>query len=497
MNNVLTVLGEKLLRYISNPTTSSKLERSDEILPEIKSELIGLDKNQIIEILNFIFEKFKHINRYYKENKWWESANYHNAESDRVIQLNIQISIIRFFRAITNDLPESSFKDVIPNLTAYGTFTLEPVLKNEIFNFLIRLSELDALEFCKSYIIDSMDYDRHKSHIFHNYIVKLVEVTPFFQEVFDFILEIIDEVFTKINPNERTSFIQRFRGYFVTLVRRNLSLGRRLVLELVQSQGDSHRALMDAVIEAGRFPEQQTCIISSLIEFLTANDLSNELRDDILGILKSIHGDERKNDKGMILSIILEKANSLSGIEKSPLKDLFNALFQLIGDSSPQWREAVNVISTKIVFDADLAQQKTYIKRKLSDYGLENIELDYERFIRSCERDNQPSLETLRNVLQGVINFIISKIGGKIESTMKETLKHLEKDILKTTAKIPPPKPNRESDHKELLYSNDLWGLLSHYGSHPNPADDIQFSLFISTLSWIYLLLRRYEKKLK
>ncbi len=212
--------------------------------------------------------------------------------------------------------------------------------------------------------------------------------------------------------------------------------------------------------------------------------------------LKKITQEEGKADRGKILTVILKKANTLSGLDKTALEDLFASLFQILGQYSQAWREAVEITSSKFVFDVDLATQRSYVEAKLKEYGLTDVEHSYDQFMKNCDRDGEPVLETLRKIYEGVIKYLVTELKGKVGSDMFATLHLLEKErLLKTTENSPEPlnpEPHFVKHHSELNYAYNLYALLSYY-AYTGPNDELQFSLYVQTISWLYFLFKRYE----
>ena len=494
-NNNNRPLRDRVFNYVTNWQTLKKL-KNDDVSKEIFNEIVLLPIEELREMINDFFERLKNTKKYLKETAMYETLGRHDAEMDLNTQRAIQKSVIYFYRAATKFLPEGIFDEIISDLIVYSEFLIDSEIKEIIFKFLIRQNSEQALKFCIKFIQDSIDFDRHRTNIFHNHITTLAQESPLIENVLTYILKLSPYIFENIEPRHHPEIITRFRGYYYELIKRKFSIGRELVHTYIKTEGETKKAIAKAIAQTGRFPERETNVVRTLLEYLISDDLPAALQDEILALIKSIHIDPKNNDKASILNLIIEQAQSMSGLKKPPLQQILNALFQLIGEPSPQWREAVDIISTKLSYDVDFAKQKIYIQTKLREYGLDPIEVDFERFMKSCERDNQPALETLRKVYEGIARFLINKVKEQwVKNPMKQNFIHLEgKSILTATAEPSLPDTKKAGAHKEVAYSEDLWGLLSHYGSHPNPTDELKFTLFISTLSWIYLLLKRYEK---
>ncbi|TXT66238.1 MAG: hypothetical protein BAJALOKI3v1_40048 [Promethearchaeota archaeon] len=84
----------------------------------------------------------------------------------------------------------------------------------------------------------------------------------------------------------------------------------------------------------------------------------------------------------------------------------------------------------------------------------------------------------------------IIKSFGKKPKNMMKNLETLEKHkILKETPE------NKQDTHIERSSVYKTFGILSNYGSHSTPQDsDTTPNIFINTINWIHLILKRYNK---
>ena len=487
------VVATELFQLVSDPEAFQRFKTQNKAHKEVISKFSNMAQFDIREIINNLFEKFRHINRYFLGTKWAQTY-----KNEIGLQKAIRKNLLILFDKLSGHLPDNAFTNIIDDLSVFGDMYNDPAMTDLIFEFFAKLKEQKAFKFCKTHILSSIDYDRHKTHIFHNKLNRLTELTPFLDETFDFILSLMPKIFENLPNSELNNFMNHFRGYFYNLIRRDPSMAARLFPVLVQTDGYPHLAIFQTIIRAGSLPEAETNIFACLIDLLTSNETSYHSKYSALQIIKKLSQEEGKADRGKIISIILKKAKDLSGLEKEALDELFASLFQILGHSSQQWREAVDIISSKLVFDIDLAGQRTYVEGKLKEYELTVVEESYDRFMKSCERDGTPALETLRKVYEGVINYLVNKLNGKMGSDFFTKLHLLEKKgLFKTTQKISEPlnaDPHKIKHHLELHYAYNLYGLLSHYGAHLVPIDELQFSLYVQTISWLYFLFKRYER---
>jgi len=181
----------------------------------------------------------------------------------------------------------------------------------------------------------------------------------------------------------------------------------------------------------------------------------------------------------------------LSGEAKQKVKKIINDILLLPSieiintyNLPKEIESAIDIISIK-----NTHQMQLYIKKKLDDYSFNTVLLDFEETLEIFKQGGTRSpVNQLRVVYEGVVEELVKILGGT-KSNMKDNLKFLEtKKILKETT------GNRGDQNLEATYSYTLYGLLSFYGSHPNPlSPEFLTSLFFQVISWMFLILKRYE----
>jgi len=136
----------------------------------------------------------------------------------------------------------------------------------------------------------------------------------------------------------------------------------------------------------------------------------------------------------------------------------------------------------------NILQQRDYIERELQKYGFTTVLKDYKEVNELYQNNRRGPIGLLRVTYEGLIRGLVTKLDGTSNSVNSNLLYLEKKGILKeTSVNYPEPK-------LELNFSIKLYGLLSHYGSHPNEADeDIISTLFLEATIWIYFILKRFE----
>ncbi|MBA7507070.1 hypothetical protein ES706_05786 [subsurface metagenome] len=181
----------------------------------------------------------------------------------------------------------------------------------------------------------------------------------------------------------------------------------------------------------------------------------------------------------------------LSGEAKQKVKKIINDILLLPSieiintyNLPKEIESAIDIISIK-----NTHQMQLYIKKKLDDYSFNTVLLDFEETLKIFKQGGTRSpVNQLRVVYEGVVEELVKTLGGT-KSNMKDNLKFLEtKKILKETT------GNRGDQNLEATYSYNLYSLLPFYGSHPNPLSlEFLTSLFFQVISWMFLILKRYE----
>ncbi len=389
-----TSLVMELFQLVSDPYKMQKFLNNRSVQKRIISKLSNLKVDELVEVVESLFEKFQHIDQHSQDTEW--ARHY---KDDEGIQREIRKHILQLFSILLDHIPNECFNNIVPDLLAFGD---NPDFVKEIFVISGKLKNEQALEFCKAHILSlidiwrSFEFDRHKQTEFHNKLTELTEITPYFDEIFDFSLTLMPTAFENCEQNQRGTFVSHFRGYYGNLVRRNPSIAGRLVPLLDQTNGDAQQAIFQAIIRIGSIADSETNLYSHLIDLLISNNTAKSTKELVLQIIKKINQDDVKADKGKCLTIILKKAHTLRAEDTASLNELFAALFQILGEPSQQWREAVDIISSKMAVGFTPLMNRT-----IHTDDPENIDLKIERakalFVKYNATDDD-RMEAIRNL---------------------------------------------------------------------------------------------------
>lgn len=137
----------------------------------------------------------------------------------------------------------------------------------------------------------------------------------------------------------------------------------------------------------------------------------------------------------------------------------------------------------------EFVEKLTYIERKLDELGFNYTLQRFKKAIEIYRSDPKSSLGVMRDCLESLIKEILKSKGEK-DGSVKENIEKLV--VLGVLKECRYRSHNWEVDH---LYS--LYGLLSHYGSHPKEdiTEETPRFLLTSTISAMWLLLSRFIKQ--
>lgn len=140
------------------------------------------------------------------------------------------------------------------------------------------------------------------------------------------------------------------------------------------------------------------------------------------------------------------------------------------------------------IFDENLqtSEKETFIEKKLEEFEFAKTLANYKSAIKIYKTDYKGAISLLRSTFESLVDEIIESNGEPLKGNRKAKIVQLTNwEILK---KI-------ERDN-EVEHSYRIFGLLSHYGSHTEPITEEEANfLFISTLAFIWFLIKRYENR--
>ena len=199
---------------------------------------------------------------------------------------------------------------------------------------------------------------------------------------------------------------------------------------------------------------------------------------------------------------ILEEINNL--IEQSSFEPNLNELESLKETSiemcktankiiedfnNKKCREQQEALEIKII--NILKGQLKEIKALLAEHNFNVVIDDFNEALELYDSKRKAPLSLIRTVLEGLVKGIIFKIGKKPKSMIKNLEILEQSDILKPTP------DNKQDTHIEKSTVYKIYGILSNYGSHSTPQDsDITPNIFINTIGWIHLILKRFVSSL-
>jgi len=134
------------------------------------------------------------------------------------------------------------------------------------------------------------------------------------------------------------------------------------------------------------------------------------------------------------------------------------------------------------------SQGINFIRNKLKYQKYNELLRDFNEVLELFQKERKSPIGLIRVVLKGVVKNIVHDLKG-IDKNMRQSLEFLEKkSILNLT-------PGNREKHLEVNSLYNIFSLLSHYASHPNPFDNEMCSnLCIQAISWINLLLSRLDQ---
>jgi len=136
----------------------------------------------------------------------------------------------------------------------------------------------------------------------------------------------------------------------------------------------------------------------------------------------------------------------------------------------------------------EVAVKKLYLETKLEEIGFTYTLGRLKIAISLYGSNYKTSISVLRESMESLTNDIIDAKGDTRDSNIAENRKKL------LTHDILYPCIYRHHD-REIDFLDSLYGLLSHYGSHPNEIDpEVASFLFISSINTMAFLVKRFEK---
>lgn len=146
------------------------------------------------------------------------------------------------------------------------------------------------------------------------------------------------------------------------------------------------------------------------------------------------------------------------------------------------------------LFD-ELKDIPSRIPKKLRDMGFDNESADYEKAYKGYQNNDKGSISTIRTVIEGVSKSIVQSKGITVYDQMATFIQLEKLGILKEIDKKQCSKCGFRKKDLELLNAYNIYSLLSHYGNHTGElTNELAEYLFISASSFIWFLIKRYEK---
>ncbi len=142
---------------------------------------------------------------------------------------------------------------------------------------------------------------------------------------------------------------------------------------------------------------------------------------------------------------------------------------------------------------AHLKQEPSLIAMKLTQLGFTQASTFYEQASDAFNVSPKGSVSLLRSTIDSLTEEIITAKGLKPLPTFKDRLTQITQIGLLKIIDITECKNchHRKNDN-EFNLSYDLYGILSHYGSHTGLVDDqVASFLFTTTSAFVWLLLER------
>ena len=133
-----------------------------------------------------------------------------------------------------------------------------------------------------------------------------------------------------------------------------------------------------------------------------------------------------------------------------------------------------------------ILEKETFIEKKLEEFEFAKTLANYKSAIKIYKTDYKGAISLLRSTFESLVDEIIESEGETLKNNQKDKIAQLTNwEILK--------KIDRDN---EVEHSYRIFGLLSHYGSHTELITEEEANfLFISTLAFIWFLIKRYENR--
>ena len=484
MEPKIDALISKTIQFISNQSGEYDSEPARHF---IQTELASLDTTILNSYSTLIIQKFKNVGFFYQDTVYWNGFHSRNENTHILVQFKIRKNIIRLLIDLADLIPNINFKEIIRELGTYNEFLrvdqfqYEAELRKVILEFLLKQTDKDILPYIEKYFAMNST----------NELAAITDVitrnTHFKEEVLNMILQIANQIIDKFPENEKRNVARHLWTGLYRLVEGQPTLGRILVEKLIIADPSLQELLRNAITMCGTLPECSSRICELLIDYLISDNISFDLKNVISRILDDII--KTNPDPAIILALIADKAKKMAETKKQPLIEFLNLISKIAVEKKAEWREIVEMIIEKIDMGSHIALQKTYIENELKHRSLTTVLHDFTNAFKSFENTRRGTIGQLRPAYEGLIEALVRQKGGTPTGNTKDDLKFLEtQSILKETP------TNRPDPNLEFNFSYKLYGLLSYYGMHPSPAPpEIIFTVFIETVSWIYLLLKRSE----
>jgi hypothetical protein len=191
-----------------------------------------------------------------------------------------------------------------------------------------------------------------------------------------------------------------------------------------------------------------------------------------------------EKEKELIQKVILDarKLDAMKEIEES-LNEferiLESALFLRIDESG----NIVPIVEPSI--KPDFEKEKGYLEQMMKKYGFQLANSHFRQALETYKTSYPGFVALFRNSLQALIGEMIEQKGEQSSPVFTDNITKLVKvGILKRTEK-----------GEEVKAVQSLFGMLSHYGSHPEyVTDEIAQLLYVWTISTLSFLIKRFEK---
>ena len=238
-------------------------------------------------------------------------------------------------------------------------------------------------------------------------------------------------------------------------------------------------------------PELKAELYDLIYKYFSHYDL------DILCWRLGFEPEELTGEEGTSKRIRIQ--NLFTNIPENKEKDLIKHVYLKISDEEEK-EELKRLVEGLMFYTIDdegnlipigepkeeFAEKLTFIEQKLSELGFNYTLQRFKKAIEIYRSDSKSSLGAMRDCLESLIKEILKSKGEK-EGSVKENIEKLVVlGILKEC---------RYRNHNwEVDYLYSLYGLLSHYGSHPKEdiTEETPRFLLTSTISSTWLLLSRF-----